>query len=95
MASTAAKFDETEAGLRSMLQKLLGELEILNTSWVGASGRSFTSVKEAYEANLKKLSSALSETASAIRSSGTTYSSTDDESASKVGGIDTSLNLPL
>jgi len=95
MASTAAKFDQTEEGLRSMLQRLLNELEILNTHWVGQSGRSFTQVKEAFEANMKKLSAALSETATAIRNSGTTYTSTDDESAGKVGGIDTSINLAL
>jgi WXG100 family type VII secretion target len=95
MASTAAKFDQTEEGLRSMLQRLLNELEILGTHWVGQSGRSFTQVKEAFEGNMKKLSAALSETATAIRNSGTTYTSTDDESAGKVGGIDTSINLAL
>lgn len=95
MESTAAKFEQTEEALRSMLSRLLGELEILQSHWKGRAGTSFTQVRDAYDANLKKLSAALSETATAIRNSGTTYTSTDDESASKVGGIDTSMNLPL
>ena len=95
MESTASKFESTEEALRSMLQRLLGELEILQTHWQGRAGRSFTQVRDAYDANLKKLSSALAETATAIRNSGTTYTSTDDDASSKVGGINTNLSLPL
>jgi len=95
MESTAAKFEQTEESLRSMLQRLLGELEILQTTWQGRAGRSFTQVRDAYDANLKKLSAALAETATAIRNSGTTYTNTDDEASSKVGGINTDLSLPL
>jgi len=95
MESTAAKFEQTEEGLRSMLQRLLGELEILSSHWQGRSGRSFTQVRDAYDANLKKLSVALAETATAIRNSGTTYTTTDDESANKVGGIRSDISLPL
>jgi WXG100 family type VII secretion target len=95
MESTAAKFEQTEEGLRSMLSRLLSELEILQSHWQGRAGRSFTQVRDAYDANLKKLSAALAETATAIRNSGTTYTNTDDESSSKVGGINTTMNLPL
>jgi WXG100 family type VII secretion target len=95
MDSTAAKFEQTEEGLRSMLSRLLGELEILQSHWQGRAGRSFTQVRDAYDANLKKLSAALAETATAIRNSGSTYTNTDDEASSKVGGINVSMNLPL
>jgi WXG100 family type VII secretion target len=95
MESTAAKFEQVDESLRGMLSRLLGELEILQSHFKGRAGTSFNQVKQAYEANLKKLSAALNETAAGIRSSGKTYTSTDDESASRVGGINTSMNLPL
>lgn len=95
MDSTASKFLSTQESLNSMLSRLLNELEILQTHWRGRAGRSFTSVKEAYQANQNKLSAALGETATAIRTSGTTYTSTDDEASTKVGGINTSVSLPL
>jgi WXG100 family type VII secretion target len=95
MESTAGKFEQVQEGLDSMLSRLLGELEILQTTWVGRAGRSFTQVKEAYQASQKKLSLALSETATAIRSSGSTYTNTDEEASSKVGNINTSVQLPL
>lgn len=95
MESTAGKFEQVQEGLDSMLSRLLGELEILSTHWVGRSGTSFTQVREAYQANQKKLSAALAETATAIRSSGSTYTSTDDTSADKVSGINMGMNLPL
>jgi WXG100 family type VII secretion target len=95
MESTAGKFEQVQEGLDSMLTRLLGELEILQTHWQGRAGRSFTQVKEAYQANQRKLSAALGETATAIRNSGTTYTATDDESSSKVSSINTSVSLPL
>lgn len=95
MESTAGKFEQVQEGLDSMLSRLLGELEILSTHWVGRSGRSFTQVRDAFQANQKKLNAALAETATAIRNSGTTYTSTDDEASSKVSGINTGMNLPL
>jgi WXG100 family type VII secretion target len=95
MESTASKFEQVQEGLDSMLSRLLGELEILNAHFVGRAGRSFSQVKEAYQANQAKLSAALGETATAIRSSGTTYTNTDDEGASKIGNINVGMNLPL
>jgi WXG100 family type VII secretion target len=95
MESTATKFESTRESLDSMLSRLLGELEILSSHWQGQSGRKFTDVKMAYEANQKKLSSALGETALAIRNSGTTYTSTDETSSASVGSINTNLSLPL
>jgi WXG100 family type VII secretion target len=95
MEATAGKFEQAREGLDSMLTRLLGELEILQSHWKGRAGSSFTQVRDAYQANQKKLSLALGETATAIRTSGQTYTSTDDESSAKVGGINTNLSLPL
>src|SRR5215207_10253160 len=95
MESAAGKFERVDDSLQSMLTRLMNELEALQTAWKGAGGSSFTQVKMAYEANQKALSRALRETASAIRSSGSNYTSTDQESSSMVGGINTSVNLPL
>jgi len=95
MESTAAKFEGTRDSLSSMLSRLMNELQVLESAWKGRAGRSFTQVRDAYQANQQKLESALGETATAIRNSGTTYTSTDDEASSKVGGINTGLSLPL
>ncbi len=95
MESAAGKFERVDDSLQSMLTRLLNELEALQTAWRGAGGTSFTQVKQAYEANQKALSRALRETASAIRTSGTQYTATDQESASQVGGINTTVTLPL
>lgn len=95
MDSTASKFDQANDSLNSMLSRLLNELEALRTGWQGAGGRSFESVKQAYEANQRKLSAALQETAGAIRTSGSNYTSTDQDSSSRVNNINTSVNLPL
>jgi len=95
METTAQKFEGVDDSLNSMLSRLLNELEALRTGWQGQAGRSFEQVKQAYEANQRKLSTALRETATAIRSSGTNYTATDEESSSRVGNISTSVNLPL
>jgi len=95
MEQTATKFEGTRDDLDSMLSSLLSELDVLQTAWVGRSGSSFTSVKEAYSQNQKVLSRTLGETATAIRSSGQNYTTTDDDSASKVGNIDTNIQLNL
>jgi WXG100 family type VII secretion target len=95
MESAAGKFERVDDSLQSMLSRLMNELEALQTAWRGAGGNSFTNVKMAYQENQKALSRALRETASAIRTSGQQYTATDDEQASMVGGINTSVSLPL
>jgi WXG100 family type VII secretion target len=95
MESAAGKFESVNESLQSMLNRLMGELEALQTAWQGAGGKSFTQVKEAYAANQKKLSEALRETATAIRSSGKNYTAADEHSQSQVGGVNTNVNLPL
>lgn len=95
MDTTAAKFDQANDSLNSMLSRLMNELEALRAGWQGSGGRSFEAVKQAYDANQRKLSAALSETAGAIRTSGATYTSTDQESSSRVNNISTDVQLPL
>ena len=96
MATVSAKFETVNAELTEMLSKLMGRLSGLQTAWVGSGGRAFESVKIQYEADLKKLNQALLQTAEAIKTSGSSYESTDSTSASmitKSGG--SGLNLPL
>jgi WXG100 family type VII secretion target len=96
MARVSARFDQVNADLTDMLNKLMGKLAGLQTTWVGSGGRAFTDVKLRYEQDLKQLNQALADTAEAIRTSGVSYDSTDTTAASMVtksggGGV----SLPL
>jgi WXG100 family type VII secretion target len=84
MAQTAAKFDNANQSLTSMLNTLMSELSSLQTAWVGRGGRAFEQVKVQYEQDLSKLNRALSETAVSIRESGKSYDATDDSSADAI-----------
>ena len=93
MEQTAAKFDQAKQNLEGMLTRLMNELEGLRSGWVGLGGTSFEQVKQAWAADQAKIHNALTETASAIRTSGRVYSATDQEAAGRFrpGGI----SLPL
>ena len=95
MANTAAKFDETNQLLQARLSGLMNKLSGLSTTWQGQGGTAFETVKSQYAADLKKLNGALAETAEAIRSSGTSYDSTDTSAASRVSGSGGNFTLPL
>lgn len=95
MDSTANRFEQTDSSLTQMLSKLMNELGALESGWQGNAGRSFESVKQAYEAAQKKMSEALRETAAAIRSSGQNYTASDESSSSRVSNINTGVNLNL
>jgi WXG100 family type VII secretion target len=95
MASTAAKFDSVNESLQSMLSTLMSELSALSGSWKGLGAAAFEQVKVQYEADLKALNQALSETAESIRVSGVGYDSTDTEAASRVAGTGGTFQLPL
>ncbi|HCT80331.1 MAG TPA: WXG100 family type VII secretion target [Micromonosporaceae bacterium] len=95
MESAAGKFESVNESLQGMLTRLMNELQALQSAWQGAGGKSFEQVKQAYEGNQKKLSEALRETATAIRTSGKQYTATDEDARAMVGGINTSVNLPL
>jgi WXG100 family type VII secretion target len=96
MAKAAAEFDRVNGEIDVMLRKLMGELEILNSSWRGLAGTKFTEVKLQYERDLTTINQALAATAESIRVSGLDYTATDTDAAARVtqsggGGI----NLPL
>jgi len=96
MEQTAAKFEAVNNSLQGMLTRLMGELEVLQTAWQGAGGRSFTQVKQAWQADQQAIQRALQETATAIRTSGRQYSASDSEAAQRVAATHTGgVQLPL
>jgi WXG100 family type VII secretion target len=96
MESTATRFDQVNASLQDTLKRLLGELEVLRTQWQGAGGTSFDQVKTAWAEDQLALQRALGETATAIRTSGRQYTTSDTAAADRFGGsLGGSLQLPL
>lgn len=95
MASAAAKFDEVNNDLQKMLTDLMSELSVLSSAWKGLGASAFEQVKQEYAADLRKLNSALTETSEAIRTSGTSYSASDSEAASRVAKTGGTFSLPL
>lgn len=95
MAKTAANFEDANQSLQQMLTGLMRELEVLQSAWRGAGGRSFEQVKEAWSQDQIALSRALAETATAIRTSGVKYSASDAEAASRVAATNRGMTLPL
>jgi WXG100 family type VII secretion target len=95
MAQTAAKFDQVNQSLQSMLGTLMSELSSLSGTWKGVGAAAFEQVKQQYEADLKSLNQALAETAESIRQSGVGYHSTDTEAASRVSSTGGHFSLPL
>jgi WXG100 family type VII secretion target len=93
MDSTAGKFNQVNSQLEGMLKRLLSELEMLKSKWVGAGGRSFESVKEAWARDQDALHRNLSETATAIKTAGQNYTASDTDAANRFRGG--SVNLPL
>lgn len=95
MAKSAANFERVNDSLQQMLSKLMNELEVLRQSWQGAGGRSFEQVKAQWARDQKAMSTALSQTATAIRSSGAGYESSDSEASQRVASSNRGLTLPL
>ncbi|WP_027341901.1 WXG100 family type VII secretion target [Hamadaea tsunoensis] len=96
METTAGKFESVNGELQSMLKTLLGQLEVLQSAWKGAGGRSFQQVKERWSEDQDKLGRALLTTAQAIRESGKNYTATDSDASSKMGSIHGGgVTLPL
>jgi WXG100 family type VII secretion target len=95
MASTAAKFDQVNDSLQSMLSTLMNELSALGGAWKGLGANAFEQVKVQYATDLKALNQALAETAESIRKSGVGYDATDTEAASTVSNSGGSFQLPL
>jgi WXG100 family type VII secretion target len=95
MAVTAAKFDEVNSQLQSMLSLLMNQLSGLSSTWKGLGATAFEQVKVQYAADLKSLNQALGETAESIRQSGIGYDTTDTEAASRVANTGGHFQLPL
>ncbi|MGX6605397.1 WXG100 family type VII secretion target [Micromonosporaceae bacterium Da 78-11] len=95
MASTAAKFDEVNNSLQSMLSTLMNELSALSSTWKGLGASAFEQVKVQYATDLKSLNQALGQTAESIRASGTGYDVTDTDAASRVAKTGGGFQLPL
>ncbi len=95
MESTAAKFEHVNQSLEGMLKRLLGELEVLQTQWVGRGGTTFEQVKQAWAADQQALHRALGETATAIRTAGRQYQTSDGAAADRLGVQRGGLSLPL
>ncbi|MET7708855.1 WXG100 family type VII secretion target [Micromonospora sp. NPDC005413] len=96
MQQTAAKFEQVDQSLQSMLTGLLAELEVLQQAWRGAGGRSFEQVKQQWSQDQAALHRALRETAGAVRTAGRRYNVSDDEVASRVAGTNRGgIQLPL
>ncbi|MEH1012339.1 WXG100 family type VII secretion target [Micromonospora sp. CPCC 206060] len=96
MQQTAARFEQVDEALQSMLSSLMAELEVLQQAWRGAGGRSFEQVKQQWSQDQAAIQRALRETGGAIRTAGQQYTASDAEAASRVahtnrGGI----QLPL
>jgi WXG100 family type VII secretion target len=95
MAKSAANFEQVNDSLQQMLTNLMNELEVLRQSWQGAGGRSFEQVKAQWARDQKAMSTALSQTATAIRRSGASYESSDSDASQRVAASNRGLTLPL
>lgn len=95
MQQTAARFEQVDQSLQSMLSGLMSELEVLQHAWRGAGGRSFEQVKQAWARDQAALHRALRETAAAIRSAGQRYDTSDAEAAARIAATHRGMQLPL
>ena len=95
MQQTARKFEQVDESLQSMLSGLMTELEVLRQAWQGAGGRSFEQVKQRWAEDQASLHRALRETATAIRTSGQQYDTSDSEAGGRVAATSRQITLPL
>jgi len=95
MQQTAARFEQVDQSLQSMLTSLLAELAVLQTAWRGAGGRSFEQVKQQWSQDQAAMRRALSETAGAIRTAGRQYEAADSDAASRIATTNRGIQLPL
>jgi WXG100 family type VII secretion target len=91
----AKQFDGSNDSLQTTLTQLMNELSALSSGWGGRGFVAFESTKEEYAANLRNLNRLLRETAESIRASGSHYTVTDDDAASRVTGAGGNYSLPL
>ncbi|MDG4763367.1 WXG100 family type VII secretion target [Solwaraspora sp. WMMD406] len=95
MQQTAARFEQVDEALQSMLGGLVQRLDSLQSAWRGAGGRSFEQVKSAWAQDQAALHQALRETATAIRTAGAQYHAADVAAADRVSATARRIELPL
>ena len=95
MEQTAAKFEQVDQALQSVLTSLMNELAVLQQAWQGAGGRSFEQVKQQWAQDQAAMHRALRETAGAIRTAGRQYDVSDTEAAGRVATTNRGVQLPL
>jgi WXG100 family type VII secretion target len=95
MQQTAARFEQVDQSLQSMLTSLMAELAVLQTAWRGAGGRSFEQVKQQWSRDQAAIQHALRETAGAIRTAGRQYEAADTDAASRIATTNRGIQLPL
>lgn len=97
MEQTARRFEQVNEELEGVLNRLLQELDLLHGAWRGAGGRSFEEVRQAWAVDQRALHQALAETATAIRTAGQVYASSDADVAGRIGAAAprAALRLPL
>ncbi|MEV4620960.1 WXG100 family type VII secretion target [Asanoa sp. NPDC049573] len=95
MRQTAARFEQVDESLQSMLTSLMAELAVLQTAWRGAGGRSFEQVKRQWSQDQAAMQRALRETAGAIRTAGRQYEASDSDAASRIATTNRGIQLPL
>lgn len=92
---TAAKFDQVNRDLESMLKGLMSQLEALRDAWQGAGGRSFEQVKVQWADDQAAIQRTLAETAAALRAAGLGYDAADDQAATRLASTHRGIELPL
>lgn len=95
MERTAARFEQVNQALDTMLKRLMGELDALKPQWQGAGGRTFDETRRAWAEDQQRMHRALAETATAIRTAGRDYTATDAAAAGRARSARGSLSLPL
>lgn len=77
--SAAQRFEQVNGELQGMLSTLMRELEITRSGWQGAGGRTFETVKQAWNADQEALHRNLLETAEGLKTAGQNYMASDAE----------------
>jgi WXG100 family type VII secretion target len=95
MVQAAARFDQVNNSLQSVLKTLMSELEDLHTGWSGEGAKAFYGVKDQWASDQRAISNALTETAQSIRDSGRSYDATDSAASSRMAASNHGLQLPL
>jgi WXG100 family type VII secretion target len=96
MAQTAKNFDTVNHELMGALDTLKTKVANLQSGWVGRGGTSFQTTMTSWSTNQKNINELLQQTATLIRSAGTSYTATDDNAATRLGNqADPQIKLAL